>query len=76
VRTRRLLLSPLLVLVALVTVLAGGTVSASTGHGPETRVSAFEHVTVDNVGQHSSETPGSVGCYEGVSERRCNWNLV
>lgn len=60
--TRRLPLSPLLFLVALLTVLAGGTVSASAGHGSETRVRAIPTATAAAVGQHSSETPGHVGC--------------
>ncbi|MCE9621223.1 MAG: hypothetical protein K8R99_02640 [Actinomycetia bacterium] len=46
---RRLLLSPLLLLVALATVLGAGTVSASATHGPETRVRAFDTVAVDGV---------------------------
>ena len=58
---RRLLLSPLL-LVALATVLGGGTVSASAAHGSETRVRAIPTAMADAVGQSSSETPGSVGC--------------
>jgi hypothetical protein len=62
VSTRRLLLSPLLLLVALVTIFTGGTVSASAGHGPETRVRAIQTATADAVGQPSSETAGSVGC--------------
>ena len=60
--TRRLLLSPLMLLVALLTVLAGGTVSASAGHGPETRVRAIPSAAVDAVGHHSGETAGDVGC--------------
>ena len=59
---RRLLLSPLLLLVALATVLTAGTVSASAGHGPQTRVRAFDTTTANAVGQQSSETAGSVGC--------------
>lgn len=60
--TRRLLLSPLVFLVALLTVLGGGTVSASAGHRSETRVRALDTAVVDGVGQPSRETPGSVGC--------------
>jgi hypothetical protein len=59
---RRLLLSPLLLLVALVTVLTGGSVSAAAAHGSETRVRAIATVTVDAVGQPSGETAGHVGC--------------
>ena len=65
-RRRRLLLSPPLLLVALATILAtilgAGTVSASASHGPETRVRATPTAMADAVGQHSSETAGSVGC--------------
>ena len=63
---RRLLLSPLLLLVALITVLATGTVSASAAHRSETRVRAIATVTADAVGQPSSETAGHVGCLRPV----------
>ena len=63
---RRLLLSPLLVLVALATVLGAGTVSASAAHGSETRVRAIPTATADAVGPQSSETAGSVGCLRPV----------
>lgn len=56
------LLSPLLLLVALITVLTAGTVSASAAHGPETRVRAIPTTTAAAVGQPSSETAGHVGC--------------
>lgn len=58
---RRLLLSPLLLLVALITVLTAGTMSASATHESETRVRAIPTTTDDAVGQHSSERPGHVG---------------
>jgi hypothetical protein len=61
-RRRRLLLSPLLLLVALATVLTAGSVSASAGPGSETRVRAIPTATADAVGQQSGETAGSVGC--------------
>ena len=59
---RRLLLSPLWFLVALATIIGLNATSAAAGSTTETRVRAFEHVTVDSVGQQSSERPGSVGC--------------
>lgn len=49
-------------LVALFTVLAAGTVSASATHGPETRVRAIPTAIADAVGQQSSEAAGHVGC--------------
>lgn len=60
--TRRLLLSPLLLLIALTTILGAGTVSASAAHRSETRVRAIDTAVVERVGQPSSETPASVGC--------------
>lgn len=60
--TRRLLLSPLLVLVALSAVLTAGTLSASASSGPGTRVRAIPTAAVDAVGQPRSETAGHVGC--------------
>lgn len=63
---RGLLLSPLLLLVALVTVLTAGTVSAAAAHGSETRVRAFDTPTANAVGQPSSETAGHVGCLRPV----------
>lgn len=59
---RRLLLSPLWFLVALATIVGLNATSAAAGSAAETRVRAFEHVTVDSVGQQSSEKPASVGC--------------
>ena len=59
---RRLLLSPLWLLIALATMLGLNASSAAAGGGLETRVRAFDHVTVDAVGQPSSERPASVGC--------------
>ena len=61
-RVRRVVPTPLLLLVALITVLGAGTVSASAGHGPETRVRAVPTATADAVGQSSTETAGHVGC--------------
>jgi hypothetical protein len=58
---RRLLLSPLWFIVALATIVGLNASSAAAGGGLETRVRAFEHVTVDSVGQQSSERPASVG---------------
>ena len=58
----RLLLWPLLLIVALITTLGLGTPSAAAASGPETRVRAIPAVTVDSVGQQSSERPGGVGC--------------
>ena len=59
---RRLLLSPLWLLIALATMLGLNASSAAAGGGLETRVRAFEHVTIGSVGQQSSERPASVGC--------------
>ena len=59
---RRLLLSPLLLIIALITTPGLGTPSAAAGSATETRVRAFEHVSVDSVGQQSSERPASVRC--------------
>jgi len=63
---RRFLLSPLWFLVALAAMLGLNVSSAAAGGGLETRVRAFEHVTVDSVGQPSSERPASVGCLRPV----------
>ena len=60
--TRRLLLSPLVLLIALAAMLGLNASSAAAGGGPETRVRAFDHATVDIVAALSSETAGSVGC--------------
>ena len=60
--TRRLLLSPLGLLVALIGVIGLNTSSAVAAHGLETRVSATPTVTEISVGQPSSETAGQVGC--------------
>lgn len=59
---RRLVVSPLLLLVALVTILTAGTVSASAAHGSGTRVRAIDSAVVERVAQASSERPASVGC--------------
>jgi hypothetical protein len=59
---RRLLLSPLWLLIALAAMLGPNATSAAASSATETRVRAFEHVTVDSVGQQSSERPASVGC--------------
>ena len=59
---RRLLLSPLWFIVALATIVGLNVTSAAAGSATETRVRAFEHVTVDAIGQPSSERPASVGC--------------
>ena len=59
---RRLLLSPLWFIVALVSTLGLNATSAAAGSATETRVRALEHVTVNSVGQQSSERPASVGC--------------
>ena len=60
--TRRLLLSPLVLLIALAAILGLNASSAAAGGGLETRVRAIDHITVDAVGQPSSETAGGVGC--------------
>ena len=61
VTRRRLFLSPLLLLVALLTGLGLNTSSASASIGPETRVRAINHVPAISVGNIDSETPGRVG---------------
>ena len=61
VTRRRLFLSPLLLLVALLTGLGLNTSSASASAGPETRVRAINHVPAISVGNIDSETPGRVG---------------
>lgn len=62
-RVRRVVPTPLLLLIALTTVLTAGTVSASSaGHGSETRVRAIPTANVAAVAHHSSETAGHVGC--------------
>ena len=63
---RRLLLSPLWLLVALVSTLGPGVTSAAAHANPETRVRAFEHATIDNVAAISGERPASVGCLRPV----------
>ena len=62
VTRRRLFLSPLLLLVALLTGLGLNTSSAAASAGPETRVRGFDHVPAISVGEIGSETPGRVGC--------------
>jgi hypothetical protein len=66
VTNRRLLLSPLWLIVALVTFVAGGTASAAANSGPETRVRANSTVIETSVGHPSSERPASVGCLRQV----------
>jgi hypothetical protein len=61
-RSSRLLLSPLWLLVALLTTLGLNASSAAASAGPETRVRAIPTATAQAVGQSSSETPASVGC--------------
>ena len=61
-RSPRLVLSPLWLLVALLTTLALNTSPAAASGGPETRVRAIPTTTTAAVGKHSHETPGSVGC--------------
>jgi hypothetical protein len=60
--TRRRLLSPLLLLVALLTSLGLNLTPASATGEPETRVRATNHVPAVRVGESSSESPGGVGC--------------
>ena len=60
--TRRLLLSPLVFLIALTAMLGLNASSAAAGGGLETRVRAFDHVTVDIVAASSGETAASGGC--------------
>jgi hypothetical protein len=62
VNGRRLLLSPLWLIVALVTFVAGGASSAAAAGGPETRVSAIPTPAGTSVAANSSERPASVGC--------------
>jgi hypothetical protein len=59
---RALLLSPLWLIVALITFIVGGTASAAASSGPETRVRAFDTPTENSVAAISSETAGDVGC--------------
>jgi hypothetical protein len=61
-RRTRLLLSPLLLLVALLTTIGLHTSSAAASAGPETRVRANEHPAAISVEETSSESPASVGC--------------
>jgi hypothetical protein len=58
----RLVLSPLLLLVALLTTLGLNASSAAANAGPETRVRAIPTVVEISVGQQSGETAGGVGC--------------
>ena len=62
VTNRRLLLSPLWFIVALVTLVGPGTSSAAASSAAETRVRAIDTPTEISVGQQSSERPASVGC--------------
>jgi hypothetical protein len=62
VNPRRLLLSPLWFLVALLSIIGLDASSAAAAGGPETRVRAIEHATADSVAAISSERPASVGC--------------
>ncbi len=58
----RLVLSPLLLLVALLTTLGVNESSAAANAGPETRVRAIPTAETIAVGHHSGETAGGVGC--------------
>ncbi|MDO8392219.1 MAG: hypothetical protein Q7V57_17225 [Actinomycetota bacterium] len=60
--SRRLILSPLLLAVALAGVLGVATSSAAAGPAPETCVRAISTATADAVGQQSGKTAGGVGC--------------
>lgn len=60
--SRRLILSPLLLAIALAGVIGVASSSAAAVPGPETRVRANATATVDAVGQRSGETAGGVGC--------------
>ncbi len=59
---RRLLLSPLWLLIALISILGVNATSATAGRVAETRVRANPTITVDSVAAISSERPASVGC--------------
>jgi hypothetical protein len=59
---RALLLSPLGLIVALVTFIAGGTASAAANAGPETRVRANRTAVETTVAADSNEIPASVEC--------------
>jgi hypothetical protein len=61
-RHARLVLSPLLLLVALLTTLGLNASSAAASLGPETRVRALDTPTATVVGPTTAETPASVGC--------------
>jgi Restriction endonuclease fold toxin 9 len=61
-RRNRLLLSPLLLLVALLTGLGLNLSSATASAGPETRVRANQHVSAVSVGETGSKSPASVRC--------------
>jgi hypothetical protein len=61
-RSSRLLLSPLLLLVALLTTLGLNASSATASVGPQTRVRALDTPTATVVGPATAETPASVGC--------------
>lgn len=73
---RRLLLSPLWLLVALVSTLGLNVTSAAAAGGLETRVRAFDHPTATAVEQPSSETAGGVGCVRPVSVGRASGSCV
>ena len=60
--TRRLILSPLVFLVALLSIVGLNVTSVAAGSAIETCVGAFEHVTVDSIAANGSERPASVGC--------------
>jgi hypothetical protein len=66
VNTRRPLLSPLWFIIALTTILGINVTSAAANNATETRVRAIATVTVDAVGQPSSETAAHVGCLRPV----------
>jgi hypothetical protein len=59
---RRVVLLPLLLLVAILIALGLNVSSSAASAGPETRVRAFDTTTANAVGQQSSETAGGVGC--------------
>jgi hypothetical protein len=61
-RRTRPFLSPLLLLVALLTTLGLNMSSATASVGPETRVRASDHSAAIVVGSETTERPASVGC--------------
>ena len=67
VNRRRLLLSPLLLLVAVPMILTGITVSGRSAHGTGMRARAIPAATQSAVGQPSGEMPARVGRLRQVS---------